>query len=593
MLANYFIDPIYVNATDGFDVSSAGASSPHGITFDTTDNSFWIVDSTDDSVYHFNSSGDNQTDGFNIGSAGASGPRGITTNDSDFWVAEGGDDFVYHFNSSGDNQTDGFDVSSAGASNPYGIAFDLRDNSFWMSDFTDDFVYHFNSSGDNQTDGFDVLSAGVSFPIGITFDSTDNSFWIVDGTNDFVYHFNSSGDNQTDGFDVSGAGVSGPRGIAFDPTDNSFWITDNGDDFVYHFIPITEGARTEEENFTHLEIGEIHPYNNLVLYMPFDFNHSDSGNTTFDYTINDNDGTVIGAIFNTTDCLYGNCLSLDGINDFVDLGVPSSELQTNNMTIMAWVNFNAINSRQGIIQDGDDDSDMMLSNEGYFLEITSNNNISFSVNDDMSTLTSITSDVNITANNWRHVAARIDSDPGATTITITVFVDGNNQSVTASSIAEVSYGNAGLTFGSILDDGTRINYMNGLIDEVMIFNHSLTNAEIKDIYNNQSSRFKIEGIKEFLSFNVSLTNEDRVNVSAGIQRFFQTNVSLDLGLWNISLGYNDSIDGDSSTVAIDDGIIGWWHFENQSDQGENDTFVFDWSGNNNNGTWNGSLTGGF
>lgn len=344
---------------------------------------------------------------------------------------------------------------------------------------------------------------------------------------------------------------------------------------------------TQENNFTHLTISNQTPYTStggeagLVLYQPFDENVSST--TTYDYTVLDNDGTLIGSPFYNSSCLlYGGCFELNG-SQYIDIGTPSSELQTNNLTIMAWVNFAAISSRQGIIQDGDDDVNEVV-NEGYLLEITSDNNISFIVTDGMNSKTIITSDVNVTASIWHHVAGRIEHDPGGLAVTITVFVDGNDQSETSATVDEMGYGTVGLTFGSIVDDGTRGNYMNGSIDEIMIFNHSLTNTEIQDIYNNQSIRFKTEGTQEFLSFNVSLTSENRVNVSAGFQRFFRTNVSLDLGLWNISEGYNDSIDGDGNDVAINDSVVLWFHFDNQSDQGENDTHAFDWSGNGNNGT---------
>ena len=42
---------------------------------------------------------------------------------------------------------------------------------------------------------------------------------------------------------------------------------------------------------------------------------------------------------------------------------------------------------------------------------------------------------------------------------------------------------------------------------------------------------------------------------------------------------------------FDNSLIAWWRLDNSSAVGENDTFVYDWSGNGNNGsvinvTWN-------
>mgnify|MGYP001558225401 CR=1 FL=1 len=226
------------NLSDGFDVGSAGAGDLQGITFDPTDNSFWVMDIIDDFAYHFNSTGSNQTDGFETGPAGSLSPRGIAFDptDNSFWIVDDSDAFIYHFNSTGSNQTDGFNVNSTGAGNPQEIDFDPTDNSFWVVDQTDLFAYHFNSTGSNQTDGFDVSSAGSFSSRGIAFDPTDNSFWVVDNVDDFAYHFNSTGSNQTDGFKVDSAGAASPIGITFDPTDNSFWVVDQTDLFAYHFL---------------------------------------------------------------------------------------------------------------------------------------------------------------------------------------------------------------------------------------------------------------------------------------------------------------------------------------------------------------------
>src|SRR3989344_9185278 len=100
------ISAAWVNMSDGFSISVAGANTPSGITTNGSD--FWIIDPTDDFVYHFDKNGINQTDGFKILAAGPTAGPGITTNNSDFWVLDNTDDFVYHFDKNGNNITDGF-----------------------------------------------------------------------------------------------------------------------------------------------------------------------------------------------------------------------------------------------------------------------------------------------------------------------------------------------------------------------------------------------------------------------------------------------------------------------------------------------------
>ena len=363
-------------------------------------------------------------------------------------------------------------------------------------------------------------------------------------------------------------------------------VTFFSDQFIDPTITISEFVTsesidtniTQENNFSHLTIDtDQAPYNNLVLYYSFDVNHSTKANITYDYSKEGNDGTVFNATFNTT-CLYGNCLSFDGVNDSVD----TNNINFNNgseYSISAWILYDTTS---------DTNEDTITSNFDLVGTFSSTNS------DDVSAI--------IEDGNWHHVAVSVNSS-----LNLTFYVDGmesGSGTLTAghgfrnifrydqAANALELLGGTNASKGN-LDIGRSAHAggddFKGSIDEVMIFTSSLTATEVLDIYNNQSARFKTEGTQEFLSFNVSLTNEDRVNVSAGIQRFFQTNVSLDLGLWNISEGYNDSIDGDGNDVAINDSVVLWFHFDNQTDQGENDTLVFDWSGNGNNGTSNATV----
>ena len=227
ILSDYIIDPKYYNDTDGFDTLAAGAANPIGITTNGSD--FWIADSNDDFIYHFNSTGDNQTDGFSTAPVDAHNLRGITTNGSDFWVSNDRDfeftGFVYHFNSTGDNQTDGFDVLVAGAENIWGLTTNGSD--FWVADDQNNFIFHFNSTGDNQTDGF----AGPANTMGVTTNGSD--FWVLDNGNRLIYHYNSTGDNQSDTFNFLGTGADDAWGLTTNGSD--FWVVDDIDNFVYHF----------------------------------------------------------------------------------------------------------------------------------------------------------------------------------------------------------------------------------------------------------------------------------------------------------------------------------------------------------------------
>ncbi|MBI4116885.1 hypothetical protein HY449_04025 [Candidatus Pacearchaeota archaeon] len=236
----------------GFSISATGVSAllAGGITTNNSD--FWITDSGDRFVYHFNKTGGN----FSVGpvssinaigdpgfspvySVGSLIPGSIATNNSDFWIthsSSGNTLFVYHFNKSGFNALDGFLESGPvfpSIKSAQGIVANASD--FWTTDSSKDFVYHFNGTGGNVSDGFSILSAGSGNSLGIATNSSD--FWVTDSLDLFVYHFNRAGTNCTGvnceaGFSTSVIGSASPNDIFYNNSD--FWIVDGQDDFVYH-----------------------------------------------------------------------------------------------------------------------------------------------------------------------------------------------------------------------------------------------------------------------------------------------------------------------------------------------------------------------
>ncbi|MDP6585184.1 MAG: LamG domain-containing protein, partial [Anaerolineales bacterium] len=125
------------------------------------------------------------------------------------------------------------------------------------------------------------------------------------------------------------------------------------------------------------------------------------------------------------------------------------------------------------------------------------------------------------------------------------------------------------------------HHFNGSIDEVMIFNTSLSAQQIQNIYNNQSARFTSQGSQTLKQFNITSGN-DTINVTTkGFQTTLGSELEVRVGEWDVSRGYNDTYNG---SIVATDGLVGYWHFDNVSGMGENDTLAIDWSGEGNNGT---------
>lgn len=325
---------------------------------------------------------------------------------------------------------------------------------------------------------------------------------------------------------------------------------------------------TQENNFSHLTIDNtVAPYDSLVLYYPFDANFTRNDNTTYDYSGSGNDGNPERSpsvdAWNNTGCFVGGCVKIHDKDDNINTNAHIVNTSL-NFTYSLWIKREVDGINNGVM--------WTVTNDASLLRVTNGNVLLYQTNAD-STIgtTSIT-----VSSGFTYIAVTYNG----TDIVLYVngIEDGNETKVATDSPTQNHY------IG--LNDG---NNFNGTIDEVMIFNQTLTATQILDIYMNQSNRFHGGGLQEFKDFNVSLGAENAVNVSADFLRDLQSNMSLRMGQWELGLGYQDAIDGDNATVAMEDGIMAWYHFDNVSNQGENDTLAMDWSGNGNNGT----ASGGF
>jgi len=100
-----------------------------------------------------------------------------------------------------------------------------------------------------------------------------------------------------------------------------------------------------------------------------------------------------------------------------------------------------------------------------------------------------------------------------------------------------------------------MGYINGSIDEVMIFNTALNSSQISDIYNNQSQRFKSQGQQTIKQVNIT-SGYNQINLTTSFNSYFGSNISARLGMWDVSLGYNNS---DLNTTL--NGLVAYYHFD--------------------------------
>lgn len=341
--------------------------------------------------------------------------------------------------------------------------------------------------------------------------------------------------------------------------------------------------------------------NSLVLMMNLDNVNALGENDTHvvDLSGFGNNGTVLNeSIFNTTG-RYGGAFefnaSFSGVNDYIDLG--NGKFDFTNITVCVWINPDDLGADRRIVTSGSENSNL------WALTVTSSSTVTM-INQTASYTSPDTSVLN--TNQWYHICGLTDPNQ--------IYLDGILQTATRTE---------GWSFeanSKIGSRGTTFNF-DGTIDEVRIWNSSLTAAEIQQLYFtnlqkvnstqwylyvNQSLNSTdglTDGIYTYQAFaqddagNLSQTEERTITVDttppninfvsptpANGTTTSNPNVTINISITEANL--NEVIfnwNGTNHTFFNDSTVL-MMNFDNVSALGENNTHIVDISGNGNNGT---------
>ena len=214
---------------------------------------------------------------------------------------------------------------------------------------------------------------------------------------------------------------------------------------------------------------------NIKGYWKFD---DGSGNSiALDGSGNENNGTLIN--MNTTgnsssgwstDCKSGSCLIFDGVNDYVNVSDSNVFTTGNKITVSAWVKFNSLSTsgQTIVIKSGasGDRSWHLRKDEGP-------NIMNFWVSSD-GTGTDVAqaySTDTVTINMWYHVVGVYDGSY------VTVYLNGTAGTPVAMS-GNIYNSVSNLVIGSVDPAVDANHYLNGIIDDVKIWNRVLSATEI-------------------------------------------------------------------------------------------------------------------
>ncbi|MBS3158888.1 LamG domain-containing protein, partial [Candidatus Woesearchaeota archaeon] len=227
-------------------------------------------------------------------------------------------------------------------------------------------------------------------------------------------------------------------------------------------------ATTLTYNWTSPTIGQMFGSDpSLVGYWNLDKN-------TFDFSGDENHGVLVGgATINTTRGKFGGALDLSGTDQYISVADSVELGVVNNFTVSMWLyDKSATNDR--ILEKGD----------GYFFMDNINAIGTCSTGDwemlvkKSNTNYCVGSASAHAQNQWYHVVGRKNDTH------ISLFVNGVHESSVALS-GNIDDDNLALIIGG---DDSGIEF-NGVMDDIAIFNRSLSNSEILDLYRLQNATY--------------------------------------------------------------------------------------------------------
>ena len=242
-----------------------------------------------------------------------------------------------------------------------------------------------------------------------------------------------------------------------------------------------------------------------------------SGNIS-DYSNNNANATISGGVSYNQQGKWGGAVSFDGVDDYLNLS--SAQLVSTNtpFTISMWFKSGGLAPVN--------DFDMMfstktnqvqnwrfgISNYAGFSDITFGSNANF--------ISAKTGSVGLVSNTWYHLIIVFNGTNSNSLTSYKLYLSGTEKSLSASSPYGVETGN------SFIGRSTGGYYFNGSIDEVAVWNRSLSQAEIIDLYRRGIAKLNIsiKGCDEgnCTSSNWTLINgTSPQNISIFDKRYFQ------------------------------------------------------------------------
>ena len=221
------------------------------------------------------------------------------------------------------------------------------------------------------------------------------------------------------------------------------------------------------------------PANGLVGWWPFNGNANDESG-------NGNNGTVNGAIL-TSDRFgnIGQAYGFDGVNDFIEItdNPNYSFLLNSTYSVNIWFRLTNLGSTQAFIGQGDGDG--LNQNRFWRISYYSNNNISNHIRGDLSDPFDTKNLFPWSSINQWHMVTMVRNYNN----NLKMYIDGGliDTDTDITGIASPFTQQRNLYIGAFFNSYPNIlmQFLNGSLDDIGIWNRALTECEIQDLYHAQ------------------------------------------------------------------------------------------------------------
>ncbi len=226
------------------------------------------------------------------------------------------------------------------------------------------------------------------------------------------------------------------------------------------------------------------PIQGLVLYLPFD---EGSGDKTKDVSGNNNDGKLIGSP-KWVDGKIGKALEFSGKENknYVEIADNPSLNPQNEITCSAWIYYDNFVGSGGIISKyigaGNQRSYTIHMHHDNINALASDISADGTYNAGVTAVSALTDKDTLKPNTWQHIAMTFKASKF-----IRLYIDGVMKGETDASVVNKLFdNNVPLIIGNDFQIGGQHRAgqpreFTGKIDEVVIFNRALSDAEIKSV----------------------------------------------------------------------------------------------------------------